>query len=169
MFSPDPANAPKGYSLKQIRLHWIVALLIVTQFISHEGMETLWRALKSGTEPAFDIMIAVHIWGGVAVLALSLWRIALRRSRGFPVPPQDEPELLRRAAHYAHLALYAVLILFPVTGLIAFFGNVDLAAELHGLLEPLLILLVATHVAAALWHQFWLKDGLLLRMKRPLD
>jgi cytochrome b561 len=29
--------------------------------------------------------------------------------------------------------------------------------------------LIAGHVLAALWHHFWLKDGLLLRMKRPLD
>ena len=32
-----------------------------------------------------------------------------------------------------------------------------------------LLALVAVHVVAALWHQFWLKDGLMLRMKRPLD
>ena len=36
-------------------------------------------------------------------------------------------------------------------------------------MKPVTIILVAVHVVAALWHQFYLKDGLLLRMKRPLD
>ena len=40
---------------------------------------------------------------------------------------------------------------------------------MKSLLPVTLLALVAAHVLAALWHQLWLKDGLLLRMKRPLD
>ncbi len=42
-------------------------------------------------------------------------------------------------------------------------------ADLHELAKPAFVFLIAVHVVAALWHQFWLKDGLLVRMKRPAD
>ena len=66
-------------------------------------------------------------------------------------------------------SLGAVMVLAPVSGLVAWYGGVEAAAEVHELFKPALILLVLGHVAAALYHQFILKDGLLLRMKRPLD
>lgn len=75
--------------------------------------------------------------------------------------------MLRKAAHWGHLALYALMILMPLSGLAAWFGGLEAAAEVHEAMKPLLLILVAVHVAAALWHQFWLKDGLLLRMKWP--
>ena len=77
--------------------------------------------------------------------------------------------LMMKAAEWGHLALYGVMILIPLSGLVAWYGVVEAAAEVHEIAKPVLILLVAGHVAAALYHQFWLKDGLLLRMKRPLD
>ncbi|MEY3308596.1 MAG: hypothetical protein RLZZ413_2634, partial [Pseudomonadota bacterium] len=40
------------------------------------------------------------------------------------------------------------------------------AAEAHEVMTSLLLVVLAVHVAAALWHQFWLKDHLLRRMMR---
>ena len=51
-------------------------------------------------------------------------------------------------------------------GLVAWFGGSETAGDLHGLVKPVLIVLIAVHVLAALWHQFWLKDHLLRRMMR---
>ena len=51
----------------------------------------------------------------------------------------------------------------------AWFGGIDPAAEVHEVLRIVLLALVGAHVLAALWHQFWLKDGLMLRMKQPAD
>jgi cytochrome b561 len=76
---------------------------------------------------------------------------------------------LRSAAHLAHLALYALMILMPLSGLAAWFGRVEVAGEVHEALRLALLGLIALHVLAALWHQFWLKDGLLQRMRQPLD
>ena len=73
------------------------------------------------------------------------------------------------AAHVGHWALYALMVLAPVTGLAAWYGGIEAAAEVHELFKPLLIILVAVHVLAALFHQFVLKDNLLARMKRTLD
>ena len=57
----------------------------------------------------------------------------------------------------------------PITGGMAWFGGIEVMAEAHEVLTSLLLVLVGLHVVAALYHQFWLKDGLLMRMKRPLD
>lgn len=161
--------APKGYSARQIRLHWIVTLLIVLQFILHEPMAEAWDGIEDGQSPAFNWLILSHVAGGVLVLIFALWRLGLRLTRGVPPAPETEIAPLRTAAHLGHLALYALMILMPVSGLAAWFGGIEAAAEGHEVLKVALLALVAVHVLAALWHQFWLKDGLMQRMKRPLD
>ena len=46
----------------------------------------------------------------------------------------------------------------------------DLKADIHGgVLKALLWVLIAGHVLAAFYHHFVLKDGLLNRMRKPLD
>ena len=94
---------------------------------------------------------------------------AKKDTDGAPPPPESEPAPLRLAAHLGHMALYALMVLMPVSGAVAWFGTVEAAAEVHEAMKPAMLILVLVHVAAALWHQFWLKDGLMLRMKRPLD
>ena len=157
---------PKGYSSAQIGLHWIIALLIALQFLFNEPMGEAFDSLMRGTVPPFSWGVWAHIAGGVAILALVLWRVALRRSRGVPPPPEGDGTLLGRAATLGHWALYALMLLLPVSGLVAWFGGVDTAAEAHEVMTSLLLVVLAVHVAAALWHQFWLKDHLLLRMMR---
>lgn len=161
--------AVKGYSLTQIGLHWSVAVLIVFQLIFGEEMGGAWEAVEDGAVPVMSNWVWAHIIVGIAVLALVMWRIALRLSRGVPEVPHSDNALMMKAAEWGHLALYGVMILIPVSGLVAWYGVVEAAAEVHEITKPLLILLVLGHVAAALYHQFWLKDGLLQRMKRPLD
>lgn len=156
-----------GYSALQIALHWIVFVLIAAQFIGHEPIAEAWEVIEEGGTTAFDPLVAGHVAGGLAVLALAVWRLVLRARRGAPPPPETAPPLSRLAAHAGHWALYALMIAMPVSGAVAWFAGVEAAAEAHEAMKPLLLVLVALHVAAALWHQFWLKDGLLARMKRP--
>ncbi|MCF8511622.1 MAG: cytochrome b/b6 domain-containing protein [Rhodobacteraceae bacterium] len=161
--------APKGYSARQIRLHWIVTVLIVLQFVLHEPIAEAWDLIEDGQIPAFNWLIPAHVIGGVLVLIFALWRLVLRQSRGVPPAPQVGSAALERAAHLGHIGLYALMILMPLSGLAAWFGGIDAAAEAHEVMKVALLALVGLHVLAALWHQFWLKDGLLLRMKRPAD
>lgn len=144
-------------------------ILIGLQFVLHERMSEAWDAFRDGKTFALDPLVASHVVGGLAVLALALWSIALRRTRGAPPPPEAEPAPLRLAAHAGHMALYALMILMPMSGALAWFGGQDAAAVAHDAMKPLMIALVGIHVLAALWHQFWLRDGLILRMKRPAD
>ncbi|MFC3181050.1 cytochrome b [Cypionkella sinensis] len=158
----------KGYSATQIALHWLVAVLILFQLIFGEAMGTAWRAVRRDMVPDMTVAVWAHIIAGIAVLIFALWRLNLRASRGVPEAPPDRP-LMMNAAKWGHWALYAVMLLAPITGLVAWYGGVAEAAEVHELFKPVIIVLVAGHVLAALYHQFIRKDGLLLRMKRPMD
>ncbi len=161
--------SPKGYSARQIRLHWLVAVLIVLQFVLNEPMSAAWEMVENGQTPGFNWLVTSHVLGGVLVLIFALWRLVLRQTRGVPAPPETEPAPLRMLGHLGHLALYALMIALPLSGLAAWFGGIAAAAELHEAMKAALMALVALHVLAALWHQFWLKDGLMARMKQPLD
>ena len=91
----------------------------------------------------------------------------LRLTRGVPDAPDATPAM-EMAVKVGHLAIYALMIALPATGLAAFFGGIDILAELHeGPLKALLWVLIAGHVVMALYHQFVLKDGLLDRMRTP--
>jgi cytochrome b561 len=90
------------------------------------------------------------------------------------------------AARVNHWALYALLFALPITGWltssaanrpVSWFGLVQLPdfvapdaglkeafEEAHEVLVVLLLTLVVLHVAAALKHQFFDRDGLLFRM-----
>lgn len=160
---------PRGYSARQIRLHWIVVALIALQFLLSDSIESAWDAPSAGLTASSYWLIWAHILGGVLILLFAFWRLGLRQIRGVPPAPEVKPEILKLAAHLGHLGLYALMIAMPLSGAVAWFGGIKPAAEAHGLLKMALIALMAAHVGAALWHQFWLKDGLLLRMKRPLD
>jgi cytochrome b561 len=159
--------APKGYSRSQIILHWLIFALIAFQIIGHEPMAEAWNVIEAGGVPDIGVMVLAHVAGGVAVLIFAVWRIVLRFRRGAPPPPQSEPEILRRAAHWGHIALYGLMIAVPLTGMAAWGGGIMAAGELHVVLKNVFAILIAGHVAAALWHHFWLKDGLLTRMRRP--
>ncbi|GGH58898.1 cytochrome B [Frigidibacter albus] len=158
---------PTGYSKPQIRLHWIVALLIVPQFVLHDGISAAWRALRQGQEFAFDPLVPLHVAGGLLIAALAVWRIALRSRRPAPPLPEGEHPALKFAAKVTHGGLYALLLGLPLSGAAAWFGGVEAAGDAHEVMKTLLLVLVALHVAGALFHQFVLKDGLMLRMKRP--
>lgn len=158
----------KGYSATQIALHWLVAGLILFQLVFGEDMGPAWRAVVRAMPVEMSPSVWAHILVGIAVLVFVLWRLALRVTRGVPEVPA-ESALMRQAAVWGHRALYAAMLLAPLTGLAAWYGGISAAAELHELFKPVLIVLILGHMLAALYHQFIRKDGLLLRMKRPLD
>lgn len=159
------SDKPLGYSLVQIRLHWIVAALVILQLIFGEGIvESFDARLESGVS-GYSLQAVAHIVAGLLIGILAVWRLSLRMRRGVP---EEGAGPLGLGAKWAHRLFYAILIGAPVVGLVAWFGGSETAGDLHGYVKPVLIVLVGLHVLAALWHQFVLKDGLLLRMKRPL-
>ena len=126
------APVRKGYSATQIALHWIIAAVIVCQFVFHESMVEVWRAYRrsGGTAAEMTLAAHAHVWGGIAVLAFTVWRLWLRQTRGVPAAPAEEPAPLRLAAHVTHVTLYALMILMPLSGTAAWFGGVEAAGRI---------------------------------------
>lgn len=150
----------RRYSTLQIALHWSVAVLIAANWFLGEGMGKLLDARQSGEASGF----VVHVWLGVAVLVLVLVRVVVRTVAGAPPLAESTPPLLATAATWGHRLLYLLMLGVPVGGMAAWFGGVEIAAEGHELGATLLIVVAAAHVAAALFHQVVLKDGLIARM-----
>ncbi len=159
-------TAPKSYSTIQKALHWLVALIIIEQLVLGETMTDAWRAFgKSGDLTGFSSPVVLfHIWGGLSIVAFAVWRLVLRKTQGVPEVDKDEPAVLKFAGAAAHIGLYALMFLAPISGALAYFGGVDAAAEVHEIMKPLLILLVLAHAAGALYQHFWLKSDVLKRM-----
>ena len=159
-------------------LHWGMFVLIVAQWIDGKVMDDL---PKQGTlrDFAFDS----HETLGVALLLLIFLRIWWRMAH--PVPMLDGATWQRHAARLAHVLLYGLLIALPVSGYLTFsaqghptsFFGWEIPAALakdratartlkgiHELLGDALVVVVALHAAAALWHHWIVRDDTLRRM-----
>lgn len=157
-----------GYTKTQILLHWIIAALVLLQLIFGESIaETIEAAEKGISASPFDQFFGgVHYWAGIAILALVAVRLWLRAVNGAPPPSSDG--WMSAAAKLSHAIFYIVLILMPVTGLLAFYIG-DPYGEIHEVGKPILIVLITLHACAAIYHQYWLKDGTLRRIFIPRD
>jgi cytochrome b561 len=157
-----------GYSLSQILLHWAVVVLVLFQLAFGEAIETL---VDAGRESAVlssttVLMGNLHIYAGVLVLLLTLARVVLRVNRGVPVAGDGGRSLADRIAGIVHGAFYGLLLLAPVSGLVAYYALPEMAG-IHKLAKPAFLVLIALHVGGALWHQLVRRDGLMRRMVLP--
>lgn len=162
------AHEREGYSGLQIGLHWLVVVMVAIQLVIAENMTEMVDAIEEG-EPvsaAVSLWGNVHYWLGIGILAAMLLRLGVRLVQGAPGHAGESGGLQNLAATALHWAFYIVLLAVPVSGLIAYYGIADVG-DLHGLSRPLLIILVALHVIAALYNQYVRKDGTLTRMVRP--
>jgi cytochrome b561 len=158
--------SPKGYSRAQISLHWLVAALIVAQFVLHDPIVAAWEAYQKAEVPEIGALVMLHVIAGSLVLVLAVWRLVLRLRRGVPDLPEKEAPVFKALAHLTHWGLYALMIGLPITGLAAWFGGNLTADFIHTSLKFPLLGLVGLHVAGALFQQFILKTGLIKRMMR---
>jgi cytochrome b561 len=163
-------NTQAMFGLVSRAAHWATATLVLCLIPIGLFMQTL-----KPNAPDRAVFVAVHETIGVTVLVLVLARLAwLARN----APPKLSPSLRpweRALARAMHPALYVLIILLPVTGLLlTVFGgvplelygwNVPLPAAapatstlwptLHNQILPLLFYAVITlHLAAVLKHHF---------------
>lgn len=158
-------HTPAGYSRLQIALHWIMALLILWRFLFNDAMTRAWGAIGEGLQPAFSPPILAHVLVGAAILIASIWRLCIEARRRSPAMVGDNG-LLNRVAWLTHLALYGLMILMPISGALAWFGGVQAAADIRNVPKIALLALIVLHIIGALYHQFFLRDGVMDRMKR---
>ena len=154
----------KGYSGLQIVLHWAIAGLIIANYLISDGMGQAFNGMMKG-EAGSGLTPVFHVWAGVSVLVLVLIRALVRKAAaGW----HEEPTTLAdKAAVWVHRALYVLMFAVPALGAITWFGGVEATADLHVIAMNVMMILVLGHAAMALYHQYIVKDGLLLKMMRP--
>ena len=161
-------------------LHWVsVAAIIigVCAIFAREYVEP--RATKA-------FLLALHQGMGLLVLSFALLRLATRWPLKVGQRNGDLPMLFRFASGFGHLALYCNLLVLPILGwlLANARGQVayllwlvplpalterdrdyaDTLQDWHTNAAWILLLLVMTHVAAALYHHFVRRDDVLHSM-----
>lgn len=184
MTQPSAPVPVQTYSSTARALHWTTVALLAVQF--PVGIYMVYRGDSLNLwDNVTGALYSLHKLGGVTILVIVLWRLAYRFSRG---APPDEPTLepwQRIISHLNHWGLYALLIAAPIAGYIGIslfpaldiFGLFSLPAVVapdkaagetvlgvHRVLVILLALLIALHVAAALYHYLIRKDNVLGRM-----
>ncbi|MGI9484629.1 MAG: cytochrome b/b6 domain-containing protein [Geminicoccaceae bacterium] len=171
----------QGYGGIARVFHWLTALLILALFALGWYMTDL-----EPSDPSTFNLYQIHKSIGVTVFTLALLRLAWRLTHKAPPWPEHMATWERFAATGAHWALYGLILLQPLLGVlqsnaanfpIVFWGHFELPAligpsetldyvlkQLHHLLANALAGLVLLHVGAALRHHIQLKDSVLRNM-----
>jgi cytochrome b561 len=161
-------------------LHWLIALLIVLQFVLAKMAAHLPLGMRKLS------LLAEHKSVGMTVLALAIMRLGWRLTHAPPPLPAEMRRVERWLAMASHISFYVILFAMPLSGWlmssaknysVSWFGiftwpnliepneaAFNSLKALHHLLGTLLIVLASTHILAALKHHFWNKDDVLVRM-----
>ena len=178
--SPDTNEpAPAHYTKTAIIVHWLMAVPLVLLLIF--GLQTM-----GGHHDR--VWPTVHASAGFTLLALAAFRIFWRLRHPAPLLPVAMSKAARASAKISHLALYAAMILIPITGWLAFTEHVRrtlgvASASFFGIARiPILpdfginfhlihkwggkamLALIALHVLAALKHHFYDRDNVMRRI-----
>lgn len=175
-------NSATRYSRGAIALHWIIALLIVTNFV------LAWVAEDLPDEQKYAL-IGNHKAIGLTVLVLTVVRIFWRLTHKAP-PLLDTLKTWEAAlSKVVHVLMYGLMLAIPLAGWgmasisakgapISIFGlfgfpampiaheksTQELFYELHEITATLMLVLLALHLGAAIKHHMIDKDGTLRRM-----
>jgi cytochrome b561 len=164
-------------------LHWLTAILILGLFIAG-GWLTYFEPPDG---PFKELLYTLHESTGVTVWVLVLIRIVVRLATGAPKLPPGTPGFVRALATLNHLALYLVLLVQPILGFadanawgspLVWYGLFQVPSpigkqpdavaqqfsDLHWFGALALLLLLAAHIAGALYHAFGRRDGVVRHM-----
>ncbi len=97
------------YNRTAMIFHWLVAALILVNVFY--GL-----AAASADDAHVRPLVDAHKSIGITVLGLVLLRIFWRLGHKPPPLPRSYPRLEQLGAHVAHAALYAVILLLPLSG-----------------------------------------------------
>jgi cytochrome b561 len=162
-----------------VLLHWLLAFFIIMAL----AMGYFVMSQTPNSAPEKLEMLRGHMAGGMLILALMVLRFVVRRMTSHPPQATTGNAALDRLAPLTHYGFYVLVILMAGTGFatalaaglpaIVFGNSGDPLPETfltfptriaHGYIAAAIALLLALHVAAALYHQFVLKDSLFRRM-----
>lgn len=160
-------------------LHWLMALMIIAMLFIGAGM-------AASVSERHEWLLNLHKPLGIAILLLVVVRLFVRFSTRQPPLPADLPAVQVLAAKLSHVLLYALIFTLPIVGwaMISAAGDpVMLSSSLqlpsilpanpttfaflrkaHMYLAYLLFFTVLLHLAAALFHGWIRRDGVLQSM-----
>ncbi|MCZ4127931.1 cytochrome b [Stutzerimonas balearica] len=169
-------DSAKRYGLVSRVLHGVMGLLILWQLLK------FFDRIAEGEHWVGQTLVPWHLSIGALLLLLAVLRTGWALSQ-LPSRPRHDPATawLVKAGH---LALYLAMLALPVTGVLYMLGNgyglevfgMPLAAKgdeiawmaalgsLHSPLAWLLLMLLAGHIGAALYHRLVKRDDILQRM-----
>lgn len=173
------------YSTVAIALHWLLALLVLTQIYVGWTFGDMPRGPERGE------WFAWHKTLGVTILLLTVVRLGWRIANPPPPFPAEMPAWQKLSANVVHWAFYAVILGLALTGWAAIStggaaqtsATTELVAGIpwpfipglprdwhepfeigHDALVKVTYALLAAHVGAALYHQFIEKSPTANRM-----
>ncbi len=174
------ASSNTRYGAVAQSFHWLTAILVLVAFLYGPGgsEQRVYSAARD-----FDRQL--HETLGLCVLVLVvlrlLWRLVDKRPE-----PVDIAPWMGRAARLMQAGLYVLLFAVPLTAIagawleghpLTLLGGLEIAprlaqahaagtlvAEVHTWLGDAILWLAGLHAAAALFHHFVLRDGVLLSM-----
>lgn len=171
------------YSPAARGFHW--ATVVFVTILVPVGLYMVWRGNATNFDAMTNTLYDAHKTLGFGLLCLVVARLVYRFRNG---APPDEPTLetwQKVLSHLTHWGLYALLLAIPMLGWLgvsyydarSLFGIVSLpplAAKneatatlvftLHYYAAMLLVLMLAAHVGAAVYHHAIRGDGVLRRM-----
>jgi len=175
-----PTRYPTRYSGLAQAFHWLTAILVLVAFIYGPGgsEERVYAAARDPDRQLHETLGLIVL--GLTVLRL-LWRMVDKRPADVEVP-----RWMGVTAKAVQLALVLLLFIVPLTAIsgawlaghpLTLLGGLRIAplvspqlelgrsiAELHGWLGDVILWLAGGHAVAALYHHFFLKDGVLRSM-----
>jgi len=164
-------------------LHWLVAGMLVVQFVLAKLADLAEEADSAVRELA---LLANHKSVGITILILVIVRLVWRLRKPPPALPATMPKWQVTASHVSHWSLYVLLLAMPVSGWLMSSASAysvswfnlfqlpdfvapdpelkDVFEAAHEVIGKLLIVVAGIHVLAAIKHFAIDKDGVLARM-----
>ena len=172
-------NSTDGYGLVNKHFHWIMAVIIIFNFI----LALILDDFPKG--PMRSFLFSIHKSTGILVIILLIPRLLWRLVNTVPVS-LGNVKTLNKLSKYVHYFFYFILLVvvlsgwtyssarsgpFEVFGLFtapALIENnqvvASIAKEIHGISVYIFITVLGIHVLASLLHHYIFKDKTLKRM-----
>jgi cytochrome b561 len=177
----NSSGSPAGYSASAKLMHWFVAAAVIVLLALGPVMK---RLVPEGS--LRDNLYTFHEALGALVLIVMVVRLVRRMAFGVPAPDAAMPPVEQRAALWAQYALYVLLFITTVLGWagtnaygdpVSLFGLFDFPTIIgkdqplsdrimiwHLICGILIGVIVALHIAGALYHWLVKGDRVLQRM-----
>ena len=177
-------NTASRYGFVASSLHWLIAAGIVAQYFLAEAVDD-----RETTATGVLGATALHASLGITLLVLAIVRISWRLLELPPERPTAMKGYEIAVARATHIAFYVLLFAIPLSGWAlatldgqstSYFGLFELPQlrigaqlgtldkeqleEVHEILFNILLTLAVLHIAAALKHHFFDRDGVLRSM-----